>query len=101
MVNISSRAGRYAPIPHAASLKLACPSSYYIPDPFAIPSISERNEESFRRSKNIQWRPVDSARLSTYVCQNTEAGQSGGKSARDSVRNSEIQGCHPAFAESD
>jgi hypothetical protein len=65
------------PIPHAASLKLACPSGYYIPHPFAILSVSECKEESLRRSKNIYWRPADSARLSTYVYQNAEAGQSG------------------------
>ena len=32
---------------------------------------------------------------------NAEAGQSGGESARDAVRNGEIEGCYPAFAESD
>jgi hypothetical protein len=30
---------------------------------------------------------------------NAEAGQSSGESARDPVRNSEIEGCYPAFAE--
>src|SRR5207244_11765351 len=33
--------------------------------------------------------------------ENAEAGQAGCESARDSVRNSEIEGCYPAFAESD
>jgi len=32
---------------------------------------------------------------------NAEAGQSGGESASDAVRNSQIEGCYPAFAESD
>src|SRR5947208_10777295 len=33
--------------------------------------------------------------------ENAEAGKAGCESARDSVRNSEIEGCYPAFAESD
>src|SRR5437667_9961137 len=33
--------------------------------------------------------------------ENAEAGQAGCESARDSARNSEIEGCYPAFAESD
>jgi hypothetical protein len=32
---------------------------------------------------------------------NAEAGQSGGGSARDAVRDSEIEGCYPTFAEPD
>jgi hypothetical protein len=35
------------------------------------------------------------------VCNNAEAGQSGGKSANDPVRNSPIEGCDPPFAEPD
>jgi hypothetical protein len=32
---------------------------------------------------------------------NAEAGQSRGESARDAVRDSEIEGCYPSFAESE
>jgi hypothetical protein len=32
---------------------------------------------------------------------NAETGQSGGESARDPVRNSEIEGCYSSFAEPD
>ena len=46
---------------HAAGLELARPSGYYVPDPFAVPSTGERNEESLGRSKNIDWRPVEPA----------------------------------------
>jgi hypothetical protein len=35
------------------------------------------------------------------VCQNAETRQAVGESAGDSVRNSEIEGCNPPFAESD
>jgi hypothetical protein len=48
-------------IPHAASLKLARPSGYYVPDPLALPSVGERNEKALRHSENIDWRPVNSA----------------------------------------
>jgi hypothetical protein len=43
-------------IPHPASLKLGSPSGQYIPDPFAIPSVGERNQESLGRLKHIHWR---------------------------------------------
>jgi len=49
------------PILHAASFKLARPSGDHISDPFASPTVSERNEESLRRSKNIHRCPVDPA----------------------------------------
>src|SRR5438874_12982308 len=74
---------------HATSLKLASSSGYYVLDPFAFSSVGKRNQESLRGSKNIHWSPVDP---------NAEAGQAGCESARDSVRNSEIEGCYPAFA---
>jgi hypothetical protein len=45
-------------IPHAASFKLAFPRRHYVLDPFAFPTIGERNQESLRRSKNTHWRPV-------------------------------------------
>jgi hypothetical protein len=32
---------------------------------------------------------------------NAEAGQSGGESARDSIRNGQIKGCYPTLAEPD
>jgi hypothetical protein len=48
-------------IPHAASLKLAPAGRQHILDPLAFPSIGERNEESLRHSKNIDWRPVHPA----------------------------------------
>jgi hypothetical protein len=35
------------------------------------------------------------------VGDDAEAGQSGGESTRDSVRNSQIENCYPAFAEPD
>jgi hypothetical protein len=54
-----------------------------------------------RRSKNIHWRPVDPARLPTYMRKNAEAGQTGGESARDPVRRSQIERCYPPFAEAD
>ena len=88
-------------IQRAASLKLARPSGYHVLNPFAFPPVSERNQESPRRSKNIHWCPVDFARLPTYMRKNAEAGQSGGEAARDSVRNSQVEGCDPPFAEPD
>jgi hypothetical protein len=48
-------------IPHAAGLKLALTSSQHILDPFAVPSVGERNEEFIGRSKNIHGRPVNLA----------------------------------------
>ena len=39
---------------HATSLKLASSSGYYVLDPFAFSSVGKRNQESLRRSKNIQ-----------------------------------------------
>jgi hypothetical protein len=88
-------------IHRTASLKLARPGVYYVLNPFAFPPVSERNQESPRRSKNIHWCPVDFARLPTYMRKNAEAGQSGGEAARDSVRNSQVEGCDPPFAEPD
>ena len=35
------------------------PAAQYILNPFTFSTISERNEESLRRSKNIHWGPVD------------------------------------------
>jgi hypothetical protein len=87
--------------PHAASLKLASASRQHILDPFAFASISEGNQESFRRSENIDWRPVDLAWLSTCVRQDAEAGQAVSEAARDPVRNRQVESCHPPFAESD
>jgi len=46
---------------HAPSLKLTPSSGYYVLDPFAFSSVGERDQESLRRSKNINWRPVDIA----------------------------------------
>jgi len=88
-------------IQQAAGLKLARPSGYYILDPFAFPTVGERNQESLRRSKHIDWRPVKPARFTTYVSQNAKAGQSIGESARDSVRNRQVEGGYPAVAEPD
>jgi len=48
-------------IQHVAGLKLASSSGYYVPDPFAIPSVGERDEESLGHSKNIHWCPIDPA----------------------------------------
>ena len=72
---------------NAASFKLARPSGDHISDPLAFASIGERDEESLRRSKNVHWRSVYLARLSTYVRKNPETGQSSGESTRDPVRN--------------
>jgi hypothetical protein len=88
-------------IPHTAILKLASASGYYVPDKFAFPSVGERNEESVRRSEHIHWRPVNPARLSTYMRKDAEARQSVSESTCDSVRNSEIESCHPSFAKPD
>src|ERR1700685_430188 len=86
---------------HAASFKLACPSGYYVPDPFTFSSVGERNQESLRCPKNVHWRPIDLAGLPTHMRENAEAGQSGRKSAGDTVRNRPVEGCHPPRAESD
>jgi hypothetical protein len=79
---------------HAASLKLAGPSGQYIPDPPTISSIGKRDEESVWRSKNIDRRPVEPARLSTNVGNNGEAGQLSGEPDGDSVRYSSMKGRH-------
>ena len=83
---------------HTASLKLAAPSGQYIPDPPTILSIGERNEESVGPSKNIDRRPVEPARLSTNVCNDSEAGQLSGKPACDSVRYSSMEGRYRPLA---
>ena len=88
-------------IKHAASLKLASASGEHILDPFAFPSVGERNEKSLRLAKNIRRCSVEFARLSTRVSQNTETGQAGGEPAGDSVRNRQVEGCDPPFAEPD
>jgi hypothetical protein len=80
---------------------LPSPSSQHIPYPLAFPSIGERNQEPFWRSKNIYWRSVYLPRLSTCVGQDAEAGQLGGESVRDSVRDSEIEGGYPIVAKPD
>lgn len=85
----------------AAGFKLTPPSGQYIADPPAILPIGERDQESLGLSKNVHRRPVESARLSTYVCNDGEAGQSGGESNRDSVRNSSMEGCHTPLAKPD
>ena len=48
-------------IHHATGLKLASPSGQHILNPFAFPSIGERDEKSLRRSKNIHGRVIESA----------------------------------------
>jgi hypothetical protein len=88
-------------MPDAASLNLASASRKHILDPLALPTVGERNEKSLQHSKNIHWCPVDLARLSTDVGDDAEAGQSSGKSARDAVRDSEIESRNPPFAEPD
>ena len=75
-------------IKHALSLKLASASGQYVLDPFTILSVGQRDEEPFRRSKNIHWCSVNLTRFATYVCQNAEAGQPGCESARDPVGDS-------------
>jgi hypothetical protein len=46
---------------NSTSFKLAAPCSQYIPDPPAISTIGERNEEALRLSKNIHRRSVKPA----------------------------------------
>jgi hypothetical protein len=79
---------------HAASLKLAAPSGQYIPDPPTLSSIGKRDKESVWCSKNIDRRPVELARLSTEVGNNSEAGQLSGKPDGDLVRYSSMKGRH-------
>ena len=88
-------------IQHVTSLKLAATSGYHVSDPLAISSIGERDQECVGRSRNLHWRPVNPTCLSTHVRNNTEAGQSGGESAHDPIRNSAIEGCYPLFAKPD
>jgi hypothetical protein len=83
---------------HATSLKLAAPSGQYIPDPPIISSVGERDEESARLSKDIDRRSVGPARLSTDVCNDSEAGQLSGKPACDSVRCSSMKGRYRPLA---
>jgi hypothetical protein len=45
----------------ATGLKLASASRQYILNLFTFSTIGERNEESFRRSKNIHWCSVELA----------------------------------------
>jgi len=83
---------------HAASLKLAAPSGQYVSDPPTISPIGERDEKSVWLSKNIDRRPVERARLSTNVCNDSKAGQLSGKPTRDSVRYSSMEGRYRPFA---
>jgi hypothetical protein len=83
---------------HATSLKLAAPSGQYIRDPPTISSVSERDEESARPSKDIDRRSVEFARLSTDVCNDSEAGQLSGKPACDSVSYGSMKGRYRPLA---
>jgi|ERR1700677_2113360 hypothetical protein len=84
-----------------ASLKLAGPGGQYIPDPPAISPVGERDQESAGLPKNIYRRVVEPAGFSTYVCDDTEARQSGCESDRKSICKSSMEGCYATFAEPD
>src|ERR1700693_1279894 len=88
-------------IQYTASLKLTRPSGDYVVDPFAFPTVGERNQESVGHSKNIHWRAVNLAGFPANVCKDTEARKSGGESDGDSVRHSQVKGCDPSLAEPD
>jgi hypothetical protein len=82
-----------------AGLKLAAPSGQHILYPPAISPVSECDEKSARLSKNIHGCPVKLAGGSARVCNDAEAGQSGGEWLRDSVCYSSMEGCYRPFEE--
>jgi|SRR5271156_5270250 len=83
------------------SLKLAGPGGQHIPDPPAISSVGEGDQESAGLPKNIYRRVVEPAGFPTHVCDDTEARQSGRESDRKSVCKRSMEGCYAPFSEPD
>jgi hypothetical protein len=83
-----------------AGLKLAAPSGQHISYPPAISPIGECDRKAARLSKNIHRRPVKLAGVSTRVCDDAKAGQSGSKWPRDSVCDRSVEGRDRPFEES-
>src|SRR5208282_6235305 len=67
--------------------------------PFRLAAVCERDDEAVRRSKNIHWRPVDLAGLSSDVGQDAEAGKPACEQPGDPVREGNVDLRQPSLTE--
>jgi hypothetical protein len=81
-----------------ASLKFAPACREHVLHPFRLAAVGERDNEAVRRSKNIHWRPVDFAGLSSDVGQDAEARKPACEKAGDPVGEGNVDLRQPSLA---
>lgn len=93
------RRGKF--ILHTASLQLRVAGGQNILDPLTVSAIGEGDQKSARLRKNIYRRAVESARLSTHMGEDAEAGHSAGEKTGDAVQEEPVERSYPSLTETD
>jgi hypothetical protein len=83
-----------------ASPEFAAACREHVLHPLGLTAVSERDDESIGRSKDVHGGAVDLSRLAPHVRENTETRKPGCEQPGDSVRDSQVEGCYPSFPES-